>query len=82
MSIHKSLKIGGAMARTRNVYTRWERLQKLVEQGRWTDEESVYGLPKVRAVVVKLGGKKKKKKAEEGEEGAVAADDAAAPPPT
>ncbi len=70
MSIHKSLKIQGAMARQRNVYTRWERMQKLQEQGRWEDGQSVYGLAKVRAAVVKIGRKKKKKKQEEGEAGA------------
>ncbi|RMG12984.1 MAG: small basic protein [Planctomycetota bacterium] len=65
MSIHKSLKLKGAMQRTRNVYTRAERLEKLKEQGRWSEGDSVYGLPKVRALVVKVGGKKKKKKKEE-----------------
>ena len=70
MSIHKSLKVGGGMARQRNVYTRWERMQKLQEQGRWTDDSTVYGMPKVRASVVKVGKKKKKKKAEEAEAGA------------
>jgi small basic protein (TIGR04137 family) len=67
VSIHKSLKVGGAMARTRNVYTRWERLQKLQENGRWSEGDSVYGLAKVRAVQVKIGKKKKKKKEEEDE---------------
>jgi small basic protein (TIGR04137 family) len=55
------------MARQRNVYTRWERLQKLRETGRWTEGDPVYGLPKVRAEVVKIGRKKKKKKAEDEE---------------
>jgi small basic protein (TIGR04137 family) len=71
VSIHKSLKMSGAMARTRNVYTRWERLQKLQDENRWGDGDSVYGLPKVRTVQVKVGKKKKKKeKVEEGAEGA------------
>lgn len=82
MSIHKSLKLGSAMGRSRNVLTRWERLQKLQDDGRWTDGESVYGLPKVRNIVVKAG-KKKKKKGPEGEEGAEAtAEGAAATPST
>ena len=79
MSIHKSLKLRGAMARTRNVYTRWERLQKLQEKGRWNDGDSVYGLPKVRALVVKLGGKKKKKAKLEDAEAAAAGEAPPAP---
>ena len=75
MSIHKSLKVSGGMQRSRNVYTRWERLEKLLEQERWTEAESVYGLPKVRTVVVSAGKKKKKKeaKAEDGDAPAAAA---------
>ncbi len=66
MSIHKSLKMGAGMGRTRNVYTRYERLLKLKEDGRWNDDSSsVYGMPKVRATVIKIGKKKKKKGPEE-----------------
>lgn len=72
MTMHKSLRLGSSMVRHRNVYNRWERLLKLKEQGRWNDGDSIYGLPKVRAVVVKVGGKKKKAKAAEGD--AAAAD--------
>jgi small basic protein (TIGR04137 family) len=72
VSIHKSLKVGSAMARTRNVYTRWERLQKLQETGRWSEGDPVYGMPKVRTAVVKIGRKKKKKKEAEGDEPAAA----------
>ena len=79
MTLHKSLRGGASMVRQRNVYNRWERLQKLKEQGRWTDGTSIFGLPKVRTMVVKVGGgKKKKAKAAEGAEGA-AAEGAAAP---
>ncbi|MGE0708790.1 MAG: small basic protein [Planctomycetota bacterium] len=77
MSIHKSLRTAGAMARSRNVFTRPERLAKLKEAGRWGDDSSVYGLPKVSTRVV--GGGKKKKKKEEKEEKAAAAEAAAAP---
>jgi len=68
VSIHKSLKIAAGMARMRNVFTRFERLQKLQDTGRWGEGDAVYGLPKVRATVVKAG-KKKKKKGPEKEEG-------------
>lgn len=61
MSIHKSLKISGGMARQRNVFNRWERLQKLKEAGRWSDDMSIYGLPKVRTRFPSAVKKKKKK---------------------
>jgi len=69
VSIHKSLRTGDATSRGRNVLTRWERVQKLKEKGRWSEGDPVFGLPKVGNPKVKVGGKKKKKKAEE-EEGA------------
>jgi small basic protein (TIGR04137 family) len=65
MSIHKSLKAGNAMARHRNVLTRVERLEKLENEERWTEEDSVLGIPKVRSL--KEAGKKKKKKKDDEE---------------
>ncbi|HBP22953.1 MAG TPA: small basic protein [Planctomycetes bacterium] len=69
MSIHKSLKTGSGMNRTRNVFTRYERLLKLKEQGRWTDDQSIYGLPKVGTRVAVVAKKKKKKEEKEEEKG-------------
>ena len=63
MSIHKSLSTGGKLSRTRNVWTRAERIAKLQEEGRHLEGDDVYGLPKVRTVF-KAKGKKKKKKDE------------------
>ncbi len=48
MSIHKSLKLKNTLQRQRSVLTRWERIEKLKEQERWSDGDSVLGLPKVR----------------------------------
>ena len=48
MSIHKSLKLKNTLARQRSVLTRWERIEKLKEQERWEEGDSVMGLPKVR----------------------------------
>jgi small basic protein (TIGR04137 family) len=48
MSIHKSLKLKNTLARQRSVLSRWERIEKLQEAGRWTEGDSVLGLPKVR----------------------------------
>ena len=47
MSIDRSLKIKGALKRHRNVLTRAERIEKLKEEERWTEEDSLLGLPKV-----------------------------------
>jgi small basic protein (TIGR04137 family) len=72
MSMHKSLKSGNELARHRNVLTREERLEKLDEARRFNEEEdSIWGLPKVRNI--KVVSKKKKKKAPGEEEGEAAA---------
>ncbi len=47
MSVDPSLKIKGALKRHRNVLTRAERIEKLKEEERWTDDDSVFALPKV-----------------------------------
>jgi small basic protein (TIGR04137 family) len=76
MTIDKSLRVKAGAIKNRNVLTRAERVLKLKESDRWTDGQSVLGLPKVR--VLKLALKKKKKaKAEEGAEGAEGAAPAA-----
>jgi small basic protein (TIGR04137 family) len=79
VSIHKSLRLKAALARSRNVFTRWERIEKLKEAGEWSDEkeQSVFGLRKVRTIP--KGAKKKKKAAKKKEEGAEGAEGAAAP---
>ena len=68
MTIDKSLKVSASLVRTRSVLTRAERLEKLKEQERWSEDESVFGLPKVRVRKLQLKKKKKAKKEEEGEE--------------
>ena len=67
MSLHKSLSTGGKLSRTRNVWTRAERMEKLREEGRYIEGDPVYGLPKVRTVF-KAKGKKKKKKEEKSDD--------------
>ncbi len=47
MSLDRSLKARSALSRHRNVLSRAERVEKLKEQERWQDGESVLGLPKV-----------------------------------
>ena len=73
MSIHKSLTTGGGLVRARSVLTRYERILELRRTGRWSDDASPYGLPKVRVLKAKKRVKEKKKKDEETEEAAAVA---------
>jgi small basic protein (TIGR04137 family) len=75
MSLDRSLKSANALIRHRNVLSRFERLNKLKEEEKWTETKSVFGLPKVahrKQAVAKAVN-------EETAEGATAAAGAAAP---
>lgn len=48
MSIHPSLRGANTLVGERSVLSRVERLQKLMHEGKMTEDDSVYGLPKVR----------------------------------
>lgn len=77
MSLDKSLVSKDALVRHRNVLTRTERIEKLMDEGKWDPEkDDVFGLPKVRNIQV-VKKKKKKEEAEEGAEGDVAEGEAA-----
>ncbi len=67
MSIDPSLKVKGALARHRNVLSRAERIERLIEEERWSEGDSVLGLPKVEHRKIQTG---KKDKAEVEEEAA------------
>jgi small basic protein (TIGR04137 family) len=47
MSIDHSLKVKGALTRHRNVLTRAERIEKLKDDEKWSEDNTVLGLPKV-----------------------------------
>ena len=47
MSIDRSLKIKGALKRHRNVLSRTERIEQLKDEERWSEGDSLLGLPKV-----------------------------------
>jgi small basic protein (TIGR04137 family) len=81
MSIDKSLKRKGGMVRSRCVLTRAERIAKMVENGKWNDATSPFGLPKTRVQKIVLK-KKVKKEAVEGGEAAAAPGAAATPAAT
>jgi small basic protein (TIGR04137 family) len=80
MSIDKSLRRKDNLQRARSVLTRAERIAKLMDEERWQEGRSPYGLPKVKVVkvVIKKAKKAKEEKAEEGA-GAAAPGGAAAP---
>ena len=48
MSMDKSLKKGGGLARARNVLTRAERLALLQEDEQWKPAQGVFNLPKTK----------------------------------
>ncbi len=63
MSMDKSLRRKDTLQRARNVLTRTERIKVLMDEERWQENQSPFGLPKVK--VVKLVVKKAKKAKEE-----------------
>lgn len=65
MSIHRSLVVSSALKRQRNVLNRAERIELLEKQGRWTEGDSVFKLPKVAVAFKHKKSKGKKKKDEE-----------------
>ncbi len=64
MTIDKSLKRKGRLARLRSVISRDERIAQMKTDERWVEGSSPFGLPKLRVVRLVVGKKKKKKAAE------------------
>ena len=65
MSMDRSLKSKSSLTRHRNVLTRAERIERLKELGRWTEDIKVMGLPKVAHRKVAVGRKDKTPKPEQ-----------------
>lgn len=68
MAIDKSLKRANRLQRSRNVLTREERIEKLKFEEKWAEDQTPFGLPKVRVVRTVIGKKKKKKTEEDGDD--------------
>jgi small basic protein (TIGR04137 family) len=66
MSQHPSLRGFDKNKKHRSVLKRYERISLLKEKEKWTEEDSVYGLPKVK--IIKFKVKKEKAVAAEGAE--------------
>ncbi|MCX7927577.1 MAG: small basic protein [Candidatus Omnitrophica bacterium] len=69
MSMHPSLKASEKGKKQRSVLKRIERLKFLMGKEKWKEGDPVYGLPKIKAVKIKI----KKEKAEKAPESAAAA---------
>jgi small basic protein (TIGR04137 family) len=75
MSIHPSLKSSDKTKKQRSVLKRAERLKTMMEKGNWKEGDSIFGLPKIKTIRIKI----KKEKAEKAEVAATAEGAAAAP---
>lgn len=71
MSQHPSLRSDSVGTKHRNVLKRFERVKKLQELGKWSDKSSIYNLPKVKSMKIKI--KKVKEAKEPAAEGTAAA---------
>ncbi len=60
MSLDKSLKTGGALAKHHNVLSRAARIARMQEEGNWKDDQNPFGLLKLANRKAKVGGKAKK----------------------
>jgi small basic protein (TIGR04137 family) len=76
MSIHPSLGAAVKGKQAKSVLKRNERIKYLMSKGLWKEDSKVFGLPKIKALRIKI---KKEKAAEKPAEGGAAA--AATPAP-
>ncbi len=81
MSVHKSLRLGSGLVRSRSVLSRAERVLQLQKEGRLRPGDRILGLPKVKVekAVKKTKGKKKEEKEAAPAAGAAPAAPVAAP---
>jgi small basic protein (TIGR04137 family) len=70
MSIHPSLTISEKDKKTRSVLKRIERIRQMQEKGNWKQGDSVYGLPKIKSLRIKIKKEKVEKAATTTEAGA------------
>ena len=70
MSIHPSLTISEKDKKARSVLKRIERIRQMHEKGNWKQGDSVYGLPKIKSMRIKIKKEKVEKAATTTEAGA------------
>ena len=73
MSIHPSLAISEKDKKQRSVLKRSERIRTMIDKGNWKEGDQVYGLPKLKAIRIKIKKEKVEKAAEGTAEGGAAA---------
>ena len=73
MSIHPSLTISEKDKKARSVLKRIERIRQMQEKGNWKQGDSVYGLPKIKSLRIKIKKEKVEKAATTTEAAAPAA---------
>lgn len=76
MSLHPSLRISLKARKQRSVLKRIERIKHAIQKGTFNEQSSVYGLPKIKSLKIKV----KKEKTEEKAQAAPAAGAKAASP--
>ncbi|MDD5347541.1 MAG: small basic protein [Candidatus Omnitrophica bacterium] len=76
MSMHPSLRGSEKGKKHRSVLKRIERLKSMLDKEKWKEGDPVYGLPKLKAVRIKI----KKEKVEKAAEAGAAVEGAAAAP--
>lgn len=79
MSIHSSLRSGAATDAIRSVLKRHERVRVLLSQGKWQEGGSVFGLPKLKQLKIKVRKAAAKEKTDATAEAATAEPATAAP---
>jgi len=61
MSIHPSLRSSEKDKKQRSVLKRTERLRSMLGKGQWREGDSVYGLPKIKTIRIKIKKEKVEK---------------------
>ena len=79
MSIHPSLTISEKDKKVRSVLKSTERIRQMHEKGNWKEGDSVYGLPKIKTLRIKVKKEKVEKAADATTPGAAGATTAAVP---
>jgi len=74
MSQHPSLKVDSVGLKHRNVLNRLERVKKMKQDEKWTDDRSIYNLPKIKSIKIKVKSSSKgpKQDEEQGKDGKAA----------
>jgi len=68
MTLDKSLKVRAGSIKSRNVLNRAERIKRLMDLDKWTEQNIVLGMAKVRVPKISLKKKKKVKKEDEADD--------------